>query len=433
MERQHHYPAGLMQACGDIAFRDDLTGLLNRRLLNALFTRWWHEAVADCRHLSLIMIDLDGFKEVNDTFGHPVGDVVLQATAEVLRSHFRSDDLLVRYGGDEFLVVLPDAGRGEAGGLADRARQAMAALGDMPTVRSAGMTRPVSFSVGTATWPEDGETGELVLAAADRRLLADKRRRRRAWWGAVGSPRRAVAVGGVVLLAVAAALWLGRPPVSEEMPQTPEERDEPVVDTEEDSMTWRETALLEQISRLRTELDRVARRPVDSGEAASQAQQLETLRTTISRLESELEDRLQQVPGRMPDAQPLGGAVPAAETTPPDRPAVSTVDVLPVVSGDSSARAPVVVLPVMQRVPPARYPETALRLRRETQVELIVVVNEQGRVVLAEVFGPPAGFGFDEAAREAALGAEFIPGSRDGIPMAMEAKLTVQFRLDRVR
>lgn len=236
-----------------------------------------------------------------------------------------------------------------------------------------------------------------------------------------------------MLLLAIATLWLVRFPLPDRMPGTTEVRDEPVTDDDGTAFSVREAELLEQISRLKMELDRVTRRPVDAGEGVSQAEQVETLRATIFRLESELEERLQQMPGRDGEPPPQGAAVRTVEATPADRPPVPPGDVLPAPAVDPSARAPVVVLPVLQRVPPARYPETALRLRRETQVELVVVVDERGKVVRAEVLGPPAGLGFDEAAREAALGAEFLPGSRDGVPLAMEAKLTVQFRLDRVR
>jgi vitamin B12 transporter len=91
----------------------------------------------------------------------------------------------------------------------------------------------------------------------------------------------------------------------------------------------------------------------------------------------------------------------------------------------------VVVLPMLHRASPPRYPEMAQRLRRETDVEVVVLVDESGRVIRAELPGPPAGLGFDEAAREAALRSEFLPGSRAGVPTAMETRITVQFRLTR--
>lgn len=431
MERQSHYPPELLQACGDMAYRDDLTGLLNRRLLNSLFESWWRTVTEGCGHISLIMIDLDGFKEVNDRCGHLAGDAVLGATADLLRRHFRSDDLLIRYGGDEFLIVLPGVSRADAGGLAERARRAMDSLREDPAVQQAGVEEPVSFSLGVASWPDDGAAGEQILAVADSRLLADKRRRRRK---ADALARWALAVGlGLAVLGagLATGFWAGRDatsvPVAIEPPDAPAppERDGDAVE-----FARREAELLSQIADLKTQLDELGRRPVSGDEQEQRQAESLALEETIRRLETQLQEQARLVPAA-PLPTPISGPVSAQPAIPPGP---GPTPPAPAETEPVETRvAPTVALPLLRQASPPRYPEMALRLRRETQVEVVVVVDETGRVVHAEVTGPPAGMGFDEAAREAALRSEFLPGTVDGEPVAMETRITVHFRLTRSR
>ena len=152
-----------------LAVRDGLTGLYNhRRFQEALV-----EEIARCTRsdskMSLLMIDVDHFKRLNDTMGHPAGDDVLRAIADHLTSALRTIDLCARYGGEEFAVILPGANPAEARVVAERIRATIeSTMNDVPGRPS------VTISVGLASWPGDGATGEALLGSADRALYAAK-------------------------------------------------------------------------------------------------------------------------------------------------------------------------------------------------------------------------------------------------------------------
>jgi diguanylate cyclase (GGDEF)-like protein len=154
------------------ALRDPLTGLYNRRFLwEAL-----HKELARCvRHqapVGLLFVDVDGFKALNDTFGHPAGDRVLVRIAEALLATLRQADILARYGGEEF-VILP-LGPSESGivRLAERLRSAVEKLEIQPE----GRLIRVTISVGcTLTIPDGNDQGERLLAAADAAMYDAKR------------------------------------------------------------------------------------------------------------------------------------------------------------------------------------------------------------------------------------------------------------------
>jgi diguanylate cyclase (GGDEF)-like protein len=149
------------------AVTDSLTGLLNRR---GLEDRLGEELVR-CRRngheLSVVMIDCDGLKAVNDSGGHELGDVVLQRVAECLREHKRLADVAARLGGDEFIVLLPETGVGDALGIAERFRRELSAT---PLVDG----RTITAALGVASFPADGETPAALLRIADRTLYAAK-------------------------------------------------------------------------------------------------------------------------------------------------------------------------------------------------------------------------------------------------------------------
>lgn len=149
------------------AVTDSLTGLLNRRGLEDRLA----EELARCRRtgheLSIVMIDCDGLKAVNDSGGHALGDAVLQGVAECLRTHKRMADVAGRLGGDEFVVLLPETGASDALGVAERFRRELAA-----TPLPGGRT--ITAALGVANFPADGETPADLLRVADRTLYAAK-------------------------------------------------------------------------------------------------------------------------------------------------------------------------------------------------------------------------------------------------------------------
>ncbi len=148
------------------AMTDKLTGLANRRAGVDVLARSCAAARRHDRPLSIIMGDLDGFKEVNDTAGHAVGDVVLRGMAEILRTTVRQSDVVVRWGGDEFLIIAVDSQLEDARILARRCQRAIEAE------PIAGLR--VSMAVGVAQYRQ-GDTEESLIVRADENLYRDKK------------------------------------------------------------------------------------------------------------------------------------------------------------------------------------------------------------------------------------------------------------------
>ena len=152
------------------ALRDPLTGLANRR---ALDERLGYEIARHTRHgesFAVLALDLDGFKLVNERFGHDAGDEVLRDAAAALVEVVRAQDTVVRLGGDEFCVLAPQTGQASADRLSARMRAALAGV-------TAGVSG-LSASMGSAVFPADGTTPDALLAAADLSALEAKRRAR---------------------------------------------------------------------------------------------------------------------------------------------------------------------------------------------------------------------------------------------------------------
>jgi diguanylate cyclase (GGDEF)-like protein/putative nucleotidyltransferase with HDIG domain len=154
------------------ADRDPVTGLFNHRAIHERLQTEWERSVRKDLTLSVIMLDLNDFKFFNDTYGHPIGDQVLQTVARVLRESSRSNDLVARYGGDEFALVLPETDAENARIIAQRIKTRM----DSEGFHFAGNTStlPVGLSLGVATFPQDGRTRSELLAAADVNLYSAK-------------------------------------------------------------------------------------------------------------------------------------------------------------------------------------------------------------------------------------------------------------------
>jgi len=153
-----------------LATTDGLTGLLNRRTLATQLVARVREAQRYRRPLSLLLIDVDHFKKVNDTHGHPAGDAVLRGVAAVARAQARETDLVARYGGEELAVVLPETDAAGARAIAERLR---AAVESTAHASDQGALR-VTVSVGVATWPGGGQNPDELLTTADRALYRAK-------------------------------------------------------------------------------------------------------------------------------------------------------------------------------------------------------------------------------------------------------------------
>ncbi|TMD15091.1 MAG: diguanylate cyclase [Chloroflexi bacterium] len=159
--------ARLFERLAVSATTDSLTGLANRR---AFEERLRERLVGQSPDLfSVLMVDVDGLKRINDAGGHGTGDAVLRQVALVLRANVRREDLVSRWGGDEFLILMPEIDRVGAVSLARRVSGTLLTEAD-------GLA-PISVSIGTAAFPADGSTAEELLAAADREMYAEKRQR----------------------------------------------------------------------------------------------------------------------------------------------------------------------------------------------------------------------------------------------------------------
>ncbi len=154
------------------ADRDPLTGFYNHRFLHERLGEEVVRSQRARRPLSVLMLDLDDFKLVNDTFGHLFGDRVLTFTAELIRSTLRASDLAARYGGDEFALILPETDAADARRTAERILEAFR---DRPFVGEQRGPVPLAASIGVATFPDDGRTATELIAAADIALYAVKR------------------------------------------------------------------------------------------------------------------------------------------------------------------------------------------------------------------------------------------------------------------
>jgi diguanylate cyclase (GGDEF)-like protein len=150
---------------------DSLTGLYNHRFLQERLEREVNRSVRNGHSLAVLMIDIDGFKLFNDTYGHQEGDRVLRQVAQILQQQFRSGGIIGRYGGDEFLAILPHTGRDEGIARANKLFDAVA--GQRLTPRK-GKSIPLSLSVGLAVCPDDSKHREELLAYADSSLMEAK-------------------------------------------------------------------------------------------------------------------------------------------------------------------------------------------------------------------------------------------------------------------
>lgn len=152
--------------------RDALTGLYNRRYLEEILEREIRRAGRAGQSLGILMLDLDHFKGFNDTYGHDAGDTVLRETAALLLKNVRAEDFVCRFGGEEFVIILPTADQEGARGRGERLRAKMRDLTIMHQGKSLGM---ITFSIGVAAFPQHGTSPKELMATADAALYEAKR------------------------------------------------------------------------------------------------------------------------------------------------------------------------------------------------------------------------------------------------------------------
>ncbi len=172
-----------------LAATDDLTMIANRRTFTASLERELARGARSGEPVSLVILDLDYFKTVNDVYGHPAGDEALRNVAAALSIACRDLDTAARYGGEEFAVILPDCGPDRCLDIAERLRQAVA---------SAPAVRPLTASAGVASYPLQAVDGESLVRVADDALLVSKRSGRNRTTLATGGPAEDAARAAMV-------------------------------------------------------------------------------------------------------------------------------------------------------------------------------------------------------------------------------------------
>jgi len=152
------------------AIRDPLTGAFNRRFFAESLDKEVARSIRDGVPFSVVIMDVDHFKQFNDTFGHKCGDIVLQSLANFLKDNTRRGDIICRYGGEEFVILMPDASLASAYERAEMWRSKFESY----IVEYEGQSLSITFSVGVAGYPVHGVTGDEVLQSADRALYLSK-------------------------------------------------------------------------------------------------------------------------------------------------------------------------------------------------------------------------------------------------------------------
>ena len=155
----------------DQSIRDALTGMFNRRYMEETLEREIRRAERSHRNVGIIMLDVDHFKQFNDTYGHDAGDALLSTLGAFLRNNVRAEDIACRYGGEEFALILPDA---TPEMTHKRAEQILQDARGLDIERDGVPRSPIRLSLGVATYPENGLAGDAVMRAADTALYEAK-------------------------------------------------------------------------------------------------------------------------------------------------------------------------------------------------------------------------------------------------------------------
>ena len=149
---------------------DELTGILNKRAIDIVSSRLLKQAARYARPVSVLMIDSDSLKSINDTHGHEAGNRLLKLTVECIQSQLREADIVGRYGGDEFLVLLPETPCAGAAGVAARIRQSI----ESASFSIRDKTVRATVSIGVASYPEHGDDFETIMKKADQAMYGSK-------------------------------------------------------------------------------------------------------------------------------------------------------------------------------------------------------------------------------------------------------------------
>ena len=161
----------LREALREQSIRDPLTGLYNRRYMEEVLRQQMSRVTRRLLPLGIVMIDIDHFKSFNDTYGHAAGDVLLRELGQFLQKRIRNEDIACRYGGEEFMLIMPDASLETARQRAEDLRHEIRML----RVEGAQSEEPITLSVGVAIHPQHGRTIENILRAADSALYRAKK------------------------------------------------------------------------------------------------------------------------------------------------------------------------------------------------------------------------------------------------------------------
>jgi len=156
----------------ELAIRDSLTGLYNRREFERLLNDEIHRFRRHGHPVSLLILDIDHFKQINDRYGHQVGDEALRTVADLVTNESRTGDVIARYGGEELAIILPETDAANAVHLAERTCRAVA---EFPVMISPQEVIPITVSIGTATVPDDAHAARDLVTAADLAMYEAKR------------------------------------------------------------------------------------------------------------------------------------------------------------------------------------------------------------------------------------------------------------------
>lgn len=181
LKEKNHLLEQSLKKVEEVAATDPLTGLYNRRHFGKVFDQLFSEAQRYTQNLSCVMIDLDGYKQLNDKYGHQVGDQILVIVGKVIGANMRKMDVAARYGGDEFILLLPHASADEASRVADRIRAEyhQSGLALFLNVAPGATPPPLTMSVGIAALRDDSKSvpayADQLVARADMALYKSKK------------------------------------------------------------------------------------------------------------------------------------------------------------------------------------------------------------------------------------------------------------------